>query len=399
MSPTRPFARIAALALAALGALASAPGARAQEPITIGLIVPLSPPGDPTGGQLIRRGAELAVEYYNGKGGVLGRPLKLSVQDSQGRPEGGVSAYRRVVGEDKAVAVTGFFHSSVNIAVNELAKNLGVVTMSTQASAGEITSKHYPVAFRTHVIDPIRAAAWLEFAAKKGFKRVSVVAETSDYGIGLSTETQKQVKEKGLGMEVQAISFDRSSTDLTPQLLQVKAFKPDLVINIGVGQPLDLIIDQATTLGILPATPMLVSYDAPVRPQFWQLHPNNGAGIYFIGYYSPKQKLSEIGEWFAKAYQAKYNEPAIYGPLNAFGDVAIFAQAMTQMGSADPKKLAATLETGKFESWPAGEVAFPKGEGAYWHNWSPPVLVLQYTKPGQDWREAEIAHEYEEKAK
>ena len=30
---------------------------------------------------------------------------------------------------------------------------------------------------------------------------------------------------------------------------------------------LDLIIDQATTIGLLPATPMLISYDAPTRPQ------------------------------------------------------------------------------------------------------------------------------------
>src|SRR5437660_1220648 len=83
--------------------------ASAQEPVTVGLVIPLSPPGDPTAGQLIRRGAELAIDYYNGKGGVLGgRKLQLSVQDSQGRPEGGVAAYRRVVGEDKAVAVTGF---------------------------------------------------------------------------------------------------------------------------------------------------------------------------------------------------------------------------------------------------------------------------------------------------
>src|SRR5437764_9155960 len=39
----------------------------------------------------------------------------------------------------------------------------------------------------------------------------------------------------------------------------------DLLVNIGVGQPMDLIIDQAATLGITPATPMLVSYDAHRR--------------------------------------------------------------------------------------------------------------------------------------
>ena len=392
MSWTRHSAWIGAMALAALG-LGTGPSI-AQEPVTIGLLVPLSPPGDPTAGQLIRRGAELAVEYYNGKGGVMGRPLKLSVQDTQGRPEGGVSAYRRVVGEDKAVGVTGFFHSSVNIAVNELAKGMGVPTIGTQTSAADITGKHYEVAFRTHVIDPIRVSAWLEFMTKKGFKRVSLLGETSDYGIGLMQETERQVKEKKLPIELQTTSFDRSSTDLTPQLLQVKAFKPDLVVNVGVGQPMDLMIDQATTLGILPATPMLVSYDAPVRPQYWQLHAKNGNGIYFIAYYSPKQKLSDLGTWFAKAYSDKYKEPPVYSSLNGFGDVAILAQAVTQAKSADPKAVVAALEGGKFESWPAGDVTFPKADGVYWHNWSPPVLILQFTKLNQDWKDADVILDY-----
>ena len=368
--------------------------AHAQEPVTIGLVVPLSPPGDPTAGQLIRRGAELALDYYNGKGGVLGgRKLQLSVQDSQGRPEGGVAAYRRVVGEDKAVAVTGFFHSSVNIAANEVAKSMGVPTIGTQTSAADITAKHYEVAFRTHLIDPLRVAAWLEFMQKKGFKRVSMVAETSDYGVGLITETDRQIKEKKLPIELQTLTFDRTSTDLTPQLLQVKAFKPDLLVNVGVGAPMDLMIEQAATLAITPAVPMLVSYDAPIRPQFWQLHPNTGDKLYFIAYYSPKQTLSEIGTWFTKAYEEKYKESPVYSSLNGFGDVAIVAQAVEQAKSTDPKAIIQSLENGKFAFWSSGDVTFPKADGVFWHNFSPPVLILQFQRPGQDWKEAEVAYE------
>lgn len=387
------LARLGAIALA--GIIYAVPARSADDPVTVGLLVPLSPPGDPTAGQLIRRGGELAIEYYNAKGGVLGRPLRLSVQDTQGRPEGGVAAYRRVVGEDKAVGVTGFFHSSVNIAVNEVAKGIGVPTIGTQTSAADITGKHYDIAFRTHVIDPIRVSAWLSFMQQKGFKRVSMIAETSDYGIGLVQETEKQAKEKKLAIEFQTITFDRSSTDLTPQLLQVKAFKPDLVVNIGVGQPMDLMIDQATTLGIIPAAPMLISYDAPIRPQFWQLHPNNGNKLYFIAYYSPKQKRSEIGEWFTKAYEDKYKESPVYSSLNGFGDVAIIAQAVQQAKSTDPKAIIAALETGKFQGWTAVDVTFPRAEGVFWHNWSPPVLILQYTQPNQDWKQADIVVEFE----
>ena len=365
----------------------------ADEPITIGLVIPLSPPGDPASGQLIRRGAELGIEYINTvMGGVLGgRKAQLAVQDSQGKPEMGVAAYRRLVTEDHAVGVTGFFHSSVNIAANEVAKELGVPTIGTQTGAADITAKHYDVAFRTHVVDPLRAAAWLDWMKKKGYKRVSILAETTDYGIGLSTETEEQNKAKNLGFEIQSITFDHASTDLTPLLLQAKAFKPDVIINIGVGQPLDLMVEQATTIGLLPQTPMLISYDSPVRPQWWQLHPKSGE-VYFIAYYSPKQKLSEMGNWFAKAYEEKYKEAPVYSALNGFGDVAIIAQAVEQAKSTDGKAVIKALEGGKFKSWAPGDVTFPRAEGVFWHNWAPPIIILHYTQPNQNWRDAELAY-------
>jgi branched-chain amino acid transport system substrate-binding protein len=388
-----PMLRFAGAVLALLAATAVA---HAADPVVIGLEIPLSPPGDPTAGQLIRRGGELAIEYINGPmGGMLGeRKAELAVQDSQGRIESGVAAYRRLVSEDRAVAVTGFFHSSVNLAVNEVAKELGVPTIATQASASDITAKHYDVAFRTHVIDPVRVSAWLDFIKRKGFKRIAMLAETTDYGIGLAEETDKQSKEQKLDLQLQIVTFDHGSTDLTPILLQVKAFKPDLVINIGVGQPMDLMIEQAATLGITPATPMLISYDAPIRPQFWQLHPKTGSGLYFIAYYSPKQKLSDAGEWFAKAYEAKYNESPVYSSLNGFGDTIIIAEAVKAANSTDPKAVIKALETGTFKSWTAAAVNFPRAEGVFFHNWSPPVLILQYTAVNQDWKDASVVVEH-----
>ena len=384
------------LTAAVLGLLSAAPAVLAADRVVIGLEIPLSPPGDPTAGQLIRRGAELAIDYINGPTGVaLGdRKAELSVQDSQGRTESGVAAYRRLVSEDHAVAVTGFFHSSVNLAVNEVAKELGVPTIATQASASDITAKHYDIAFRTHVINPVRVSAWLDFIKRKGFRRIAILAETTDYGIGLAEETEKQSKEQRLDLQLQTVTFDHGSTDLTPLLLQVKAFRPDLVINIGVGQPMDLMIEQASTLGITPQTPMLISYDAPIRPQFWQLHPKTGSGLYFIAYYSPKQQLSDAGEWFANAYKAKYNESPVYSSLNGFGDVLIVAQAVKQANSTAAKAVIKALETGRFGSWTAASVTFPRGEGVFFHNWSPPVLILQYTAANQDWKDASVIIEH-----
>ncbi|HEV3176822.1 MAG TPA: ABC transporter substrate-binding protein [Stellaceae bacterium] len=382
-----------ALVLAAVTGHGSAPVAADEPPITIGLELGLSPPADPGLGQLCRRGAEFGVEYVNGvMGGVLGRKIQISVQDTQAKNEAGIAAYRRLVTEEKAVAVTGFAYSSENIAVNEVAKELGVPTIGSQSGAADITAKHYEVAFRTHAIDPLRAETWLGWIKKMNYKKISIIAVTTDYGIGLITETENQNKAKNLGLEIQSLTYDQSVTDLTPQLLQVKAFKPDAIINIGIGQMLDLMVDQAATIGLLPDTPMLISYDSPVRPQWWQIHPRNG-GVYFIAYYSPQQKLSDIGAWYAKQYQEKFKDQPVYSDLNCFGDIAIIAQAIAQAKSADPKAIATTLETGRFTGWASGEVTFPRADGVFWHNWSPPMLILHYTKPNQDWREAEVAYQ------
>lgn len=364
-------------------------------PIRIGVLTPLSPPGDVSAGQLIQRGAELGAKYVNEvMGGVLGgRPVEIVVEDDQGTPEQGVAGYRRLAVEKKVVAVIGQFHSSVNLAVNEIAKDIGVPVLSTQGSAKDITALHYDIAFRSHVIDPVRVKAWLEFIKKQGYKRIALIAEDTDYGIGISEEFKQQAQQQNLGLEILDLVFDRRTTDLTPQLLQVKAFNPDLVINIAVGEPTHLVIDQAYTIDLFPEVPMLTSYDFPIRPEYWELHATNGDQLMFTAYFHPKQELSELGKWMQKEYEAKYKEPPIYTSLNAFGQVVVLAQAINNAGTTEPGALIKALEQGTFEGW-AGPVTFPRAEGPFWHTWTPPVLILQYTQPTQDWREAEILFEY-----
>lgn len=392
---------IVAAACSSTGQVGASPAASATraanaspsgDPIVIGLLTPLSPPGDPAAGQLIQRGAELGITYVNTVlNGALGRPVQLAIEDDAGTPAVGVAGYRRLVTEKKAVAVTGQFHSSVNLAVNEVANSVGVPVISTQGSAADITAKHYAAAFRTHVIDPFRASSWLSWIQQKGYKKIALLAETSDYGVGLVKETQTQASAGNMGLTFDVEMFDHAAIDLTPQLLKAKAFGPDLVINIGVGAPVDLMLDQANTIGLYPAVPMLISYDSPTRAQWFQLHPTDGVGVYFIAYFSPKEELSDAAQWLVKEYQAKYNDAPIYGTLNAFADIIVIAQAIQKAGKTDAKSLITALEDGSYKGWAASPVTFPKdGTGAYYHTWIPPILILQYTAANQGWRDAKL---------
>ena len=55
---------------------------------------------------------------------------------------------------------------------------------------------------------------------------------------------------------------------------------------------------------------MVTSYDAPARPQFWQLHGDKGIGINFVAFYSPKSELSDVGKEFAKTLPSEVQRTA-----------------------------------------------------------------------------------------
>ena len=366
--------------------------ALAQKPVKIGVLTPLSPPGDAAAGQFIVRGAKMGVEDVNARGGVLGgRKIELVVEDDSGTPEKGAAGFRKLATQDQVAAVIGQFHSSVMAAVQVLAEQFQIPVFSTQASAKGITEKHLNYTFRTHVIDPDRCQLWTRWVKERGFKRVALITENTDYGIGLVEETKKAFASMLPGAELKTVIFDRAVVDLTPQMLEIKNWKPDVILNGGVGTPVYLIIKQAYDVGLYPAVPMLVSYDVPVRPEYWKTLGEKGNFISFIVYYHPTMKLPPRGEAFRKKYVEQFKEEPIYGAFNAYAQVSLLADAINIAKSDKGEDVVKALINNKFEGW-NGTVTFTRGEGPYWQQWTPPMLVTQYTKPEMSFNDVKIVY-------
>src|SRR5438093_7130231 len=299
--------------LAALLVVGLTVPALAQKPVKIGVLTPLSPPGDAAAGQFIVRGAKMGAEDVKARGGVLGgRKVELVIEDDSGTPEKGAAGIRKLATQDQVAGVIGQFHSSVMLAVQDLAEQFKIPVFSTQASARSITERHLNYTFRTHVIDPDRVQLWNRWITERGFKRVFLLAENTDYGTGLVEETKKYFKSMGVKAELDTAIFDRTSVDLTPQLLKIKSWKPDVLLNGAVGTPVYLMVKQAYDVGLFPAVPMLVSYDVPVRPEFWKTVGDKGTWLSFIIYYHPAMRLPARGEAFRKKYMEQFKEEPVY---------------------------------------------------------------------------------------
>jgi branched-chain amino acid transport system substrate-binding protein len=367
------------------------------EPVYIGALLPQSEPGAPQAGQLILRGIELGAEYVNKElgGSVDGRPVEVVVGDDKGTPEVGATEYRRLVQTYNIIGATGQYHSSVGLAIIEVAKELGAPIIMTQASSAAITETGYPQVFRTHLIDPVRAIALVDFAKSQGFQKIGYIADNTDFGVGLSEAVEGAAAEAGL--EVMSTIYDKAAVDLTPELLQLQAWGPDVIFNAGTGNPEHIIIDQAYEIGLFPEVPMVATSDWPYRSdEYWDLHGDVGTGIYILTSYHKDMELTPAGQWFQDRYTQKYGEAPTYSSFNGFGDALILAMAAKEAGSTEYDAIVSALENNEFEFW-AGTVTFPKGEGALWHQWTPPVLITQYTAANQKQDEATLVYTFEYK--
>ena len=78
------------------GALPLATAAQAADPIKIGLVTALSGQSA-RAGEAIARGATIAIDEINAKGGVLGRQLELVRRDDESNPAKGLTAARELI--------------------------------------------------------------------------------------------------------------------------------------------------------------------------------------------------------------------------------------------------------------------------------------------------------------
>ena len=360
-----------------------------KKPIKIGLLSPFSPPGDAGAGKRMKWGADLAIKYINEvMGGVLcGRPVQLVVGDDAGTPAEGIAAFRKLVQKDHVVAVVGQYHSSVCIALTKMATELKVPLFSTGASSTKITESESPYIFSIMSLIPDRAKFWIGFAKHMGWKKIAVLAEDTDYGTGLKTWVEKFGNEAG--MKVKGVIFPRNLTDLTPMLLKVKSWKPDLLINVGVPPAAYLMVKQSYDIGLFPKVPMIASFAWPIRPEFWDAVGKKGVGILYNAYYKPGMLTTRLGNWMIPRYKKLHNEGPTFFALNAFGEILVVAQAIDMAQSDNPTKIAKALVEWPYLNW-SGIVDFKEAKGFRWHNVSAPNLILQITAEKQSFEQSKL---------
>src|SRR5262245_6150881 len=131
-----PMSRACAVWLSLVLPLFAAIPASSQQgdPIKIGVIEPLSGPVAASG-NYVRMGAEIARDSINARGGVLGRPVQLLIEDNKSDPKEAATAAEKLIVRVKVPVIVGAWGSSMTRAAMPQLEEYGGPMVGGAASA------------------------------------------------------------------------------------------------------------------------------------------------------------------------------------------------------------------------------------------------------------------------
>jgi branched-chain amino acid transport system substrate-binding protein len=229
---------------AAIGALqVTSPfivSARGETPLRIGMVDPI------TGVYAaIARGevdgAQYAVEEINKKGGILGRPIELLIEDSANDVGTGVQKTRKLIERDQVSFIIGDVNSGIALAMTQVTKENKVLHIVSGGHTDPITGSNCAWnVFRVCNTTTMDAnAIGVTLMERLGNKWYFL---TPDYAYGHSLQAGFEKILKAHGGSFAGDLIPLGTADYSAYLIKARAFEPKVLVNIMGGN------DQVSSL-------------------------------------------------------------------------------------------------------------------------------------------------------
>ena len=330
-----------ALAAASFAALAA-------DPIKIGVSGPFTG-GSSSMGVSMRDGVRLAAQEINKNGGVLGRQIQLVERDDEAKNERGVQIAQELINREKVAATVGFINTGVALAAQRFYQDAKIPVMNNVATGSVITQqfKDQPenYVFRNAAHDSIQAPMIVEEAiTRRGFKKVAILADSTNYGQLGRADLEKALELKGI-KPVAVEKFNIKDVDMTAQLLKAKEAGAEAILTYGIGPELAQIANGMTKLGW--KVPMVGSWTLSMANYIDNAGPGGeGARMpqTFIQEPTTPKRQSFIVNYL-KTFNPKNSR--IDSPVSAaqgYDSIYLLAAAIKQSGSTEGPKVKAALE-------------------------------------------------------
>ncbi|GGF69749.1 amino acid ABC transporter substrate-binding protein [Azorhizobium oxalatiphilum] len=324
-------------ACAAAMALSAVTPALAQEPVKIGVVLPLSGPNAQFGVNS-RAGIEIATTLFNATGGIKslgGAKIELVFADVPS-PNTAAAATQRLISQDKVSGVLGAFVSSITLAASEVTERAGV-PMITHSFADQITARGYKYIFQVSAKATTYGEAQFDYAvalAKKAntpVNKVAIFYEDTAYGTAQAKGLRDAAKRAGIPVVIDE-AYPLGVTDVAPLINKLRTSGADIVFPVSYfNDALQIIRAMRQQKLEIPTVGGAAGY---IIPDFFK-----GLGEYSEGVFSIAPANYDFIPRLAESYKNQYGSFMTHEVIMYAAALEHMAKAIDTAKSRDPEKI------------------------------------------------------------
>jgi branched-chain amino acid transport system substrate-binding protein len=281
--------------------------AQSKDPIRIGFPLPLTGTFAAIAADM-RKGAELAHEQINAKGGIMGRKLEVLFRDDELKPAVGAQRTKELIENQKVDFVVGGLAAHVQMAINEqtkAAKKLYIsVSQSDEISAKPDTSS---LTFHEALNPTITSRTIATFGVKELGKKWWIVY--ADYAFGKQNTAVFSAIAPKLGATVLGSTpYPLGKPEFSAHLPKIQAAKPDVIYAVTPGADSVPFLKQAISFGLKKDARIIV-------PLHFLDYVKEGGAEVWQDIYGATHFCHELGETlpqakkYVEAFTKKFNRP------------------------------------------------------------------------------------------
>ena len=296
-----------------------------------------------------RNAVQMEVEKINAAGGLAGRQIEMVIRDSKGQPQEAARVSRELVNSDGCEILLDAEASSGSFAVQEVAKDLGVLVMHTNSETSSLTADpkiRIPLAFRScrqGIHDAVASGAYAaEIAKAKKLNRWGTCSPDYAYGRDNTQLFVEYLKHFYPQAEVTTEAWPKLfQPDYTEVITRVLQSKPQALYSALWGGDLTSWVDQANIYALFSQMEVfainMADYTALTAVK------NLPKGIHSATRYIKTYPATKANAEWGDAYRARFKEyPTNWSWENWVG-INFIAEAAKKANSADGKKIAEAM--------------------------------------------------------
>jgi len=327
-------------------------------------------------GEIMKRSYELAAAEINAKGGIKGKKLVLSFEDSSGKPETARAIVEKLIDVKKQPLIVGEYTSSCAKAVAAVAEERKTPYLIVASADDDITKQNYKYVFRQNQVNSHYADAFVGFLKEVVKpKTIAILYESSAFGTSGADAMEKDAKTLGIAVVIKE-KFETGAIDFKPLLSKVRAAQPEVIYTVSYANEAQLLMKQAKELRI-DAKLFAGGAAGFAIPEFIKGAQDAAEYVISATLWTPQLKYPGTKE-FADNYKAKHGDYPSYHGASAYAAMYVMKDALERAKNWTQDGIRDALKTTDLKT-AYGPVKFEDKEGYQNQNFHE-TLAIQVQK-------------------